>query len=44
VDCISMLVIEEKISNWKWKYPLYVLNAAEAAQTTDQAEATEAAS
>ena len=25
VDCISMLVIEEKITNWKWKYPVYSL-------------------
>jgi hypothetical protein len=28
-----MLVIEEKISNWKWKYPVYTMNAAEADQT-----------
>jgi electron transport complex protein RnfB len=25
VDCISMQVIEEKISNWKWKYPVHSL-------------------
>jgi len=36
VDCISMQVIEEKISNWKWKYPVYALTSAEAAS----AEAT----
>ena len=34
VDCINMQVIEEKISNWKWKYPLQVqASGAEAAQT-----------
>jgi len=32
VDCISMQIIEEKISNWKWKYPVYSLNAVEAIQ------------
>jgi hypothetical protein len=31
-----MPVIEEKINNWKWKYPLYELNVAE----TDQTAAT----
>jgi electron transport complex protein RnfB len=25
VDCISMPEIEEKITNWKWKYPVYTL-------------------
>lgn len=25
VDCISMVAIEEKITNWKWKYPVYAL-------------------
>jgi electron transport complex protein RnfB len=28
VDCISMLVSEEKVSNWKWKYPMYALSPA----------------
>jgi hypothetical protein len=28
-----MLVIEEKINNWKWKYPKFALTATEAAQT-----------
>lgn len=32
VDCISMKVIEEKIGNWKWKYPLQP-SGAEAART-----------
>jgi electron transport complex protein RnfB len=27
VDCISMQVIEEKITNWKWKYPVYAMTA-----------------
>lgn len=27
VDCIAMVVIEEKITNWKWKYPVYKLVA-----------------
>jgi electron transport complex protein RnfB len=31
VDCISMQVIEETIRNWKWKYPVYSLNAVESA-------------
>jgi electron transport complex protein RnfB len=25
VDCIDMVVIEEKITNWKWKYPVYTI-------------------
>lgn len=25
VSCISMVVIEEKITTWKWKYPVYAL-------------------
>ena len=29
VDCISMVVIEEKITNWKWKYPVYALSPAQ---------------
>ena len=28
VDCISMPEIEEKITNWKWKYPVYTLARA----------------
>ncbi|OGS90192.1 MAG: electron transport complex subunit RsxB [Gallionellales bacterium GWA2_60_18] len=28
VDCISMLTIEEKVANWKWKYPIYALKPA----------------
>src|SRR5665811_170617 len=28
VDCISMVVIEEQITNWKWKYPVYALTAS----------------
>jgi electron transport complex protein RnfB len=28
VDCISMQVIEEKITTWKWKYPLHTLVVA----------------
>lgn len=28
VDCISMIEIEEKITNWKWKYPVYALTPA----------------
>lgn len=27
VDCISMLPIEEEITNWKWRYPVYQLQA-----------------
>ena len=27
VDCIGMQVIGEKITNWKWKYPVYALTA-----------------
>ncbi len=30
VDCIHMNPIEEKITNWKWKYPAYALNSIEA--------------
>jgi len=39
VDCISMQVIEEKISNWKWKYPVYALTSPKAAKvaTTEAA-------
>ena len=29
VDCIVMLPIEEKISNWTWKYPVYTMAAAQ---------------
>jgi len=25
VDCIEMIEIEEKVHNWKWKYPVYAL-------------------
>ena len=25
VDCIDMQVIEEKITNWKWKYPVHAV-------------------
>jgi electron transport complex protein RnfB len=28
VDCISMEPIVEKITNWKWKYPVYALTPA----------------
>lgn len=35
VDCISMQVIEEKISNWKWKYPVYALTSVEAARAAE---------
>ena len=28
VDCISMLPIQEDITNWKWRYPVYPLQAA----------------
>ncbi len=28
VDCISMVTIEENISNWKWKYPVYAITQA----------------
>lgn len=27
VNCISMVAIEEKITNWKWKYPVFALTA-----------------
>lgn len=27
VDCILMLPIPDTVSNWKWKYPVYALNA-----------------
>jgi Na+-translocating ferredoxin:NAD+ oxidoreductase subunit B len=37
VDCISMQVIEEKISNWKWKYPVYALTSVEAARAAEAA-------
>jgi electron transport complex protein RnfB len=33
VDCINMQVIEEKISNWKWKYPVYALTSFKNAAT-----------
>ena len=26
VDCIEMIVIEEDINNWKWRYPVYAIN------------------
>ncbi|MCX7193968.1 MAG: electron transport complex subunit RsxB [Proteobacteria bacterium] len=32
VDCISMIPIEENITNWKWKYPVYALTASKQAQ------------
>ena len=25
VDCISMVPIEEQLTNWKWRYPVYAL-------------------
>jgi len=28
VDCISMVVSEETISTWKWKYPVFALSPA----------------
>ena len=28
VDCISMVPITEKITTWKWKYPVYTLAQA----------------
>jgi electron transport complex protein RnfB len=28
VDCISMLPIEENITNWKWRYPVFKIQAA----------------
>lgn len=28
VDCISMLPLGEDISNWKWRYPIYPIQAA----------------
>ena len=28
VDCISMLPVQEDISNWKWRYPAYSLQEA----------------
>jgi electron transport complex protein RnfB len=28
VDCISMLPIEENITNWKWRYPVFNIRAA----------------
>ncbi len=28
VDCISMVTIEEKTTNWKWKYPLANMSAS----------------
>jgi electron transport complex protein RnfB len=34
VDCITMQIIEEKISNWKWKYPVYALTPAVTASAT----------
>jgi electron transport complex protein RnfB len=27
VDCISMKVIEEKVHNWKWRYPIIEIKA-----------------
>jgi electron transport complex protein RnfB len=33
VDCINMQVIEEKISNWKWKYPVHALTSFKNAAT-----------
>jgi electron transport complex protein RnfB len=38
VDCISMEVIEEKITNWKWKYPVYALTSIEPASTAGAAQ------
>jgi len=29
VDCIEMIVIEEDINNWKWRYPVYAINPAQ---------------
>ena len=28
VDCISMLPIQEDITNWKWRYPIFTIQAA----------------
>lgn len=28
VDCIEMIVIEEDVNNWKWRYPVYALKPA----------------
>lgn len=28
VDCILMVPIEENVTNWKWKYPVYALTPA----------------
>jgi electron transport complex protein RnfB len=28
VDCINMQVIEEKITNWKWKYPVHAMTVS----------------
>ena len=28
VDCISMLPIQEDITNWKWRYPVFTIQAA----------------
>ncbi len=29
VDCINMVAIEENVSNWKWKYPVYALTVSQ---------------
>ncbi len=29
VDCIDMIEIEEDVNNWKWRYPVYVINPAQ---------------
>jgi len=28
VDCIHMRVIEEKVDNWKWRYPIFEIKQA----------------
>ena len=29
VDCIDMIVIEEDVNNWKWRYPVFALERVE---------------
>jgi Na+-translocating ferredoxin:NAD+ oxidoreductase subunit B len=29
VDCIDMIVIEEDVNNWKWRYPVYAITPAQ---------------
>ena len=41
VDCISMQVIEEKITNWKWKYPVYPLMSVKNLATAQAAGAAQ---